>query len=133
MRRKYQAGYTVEAAYVMTIVILAMVILLRTAYEQCQETTAYMKLHQVVYQLRGQEEEYDKDFAAGQWKGSVRRENDQVWGSADHNDEQLEIEMQIHDPEGMMRRLTIVQSQKQEKKNGQYKADGDQLSSGDEK
>ena len=132
MRKNYQASYTVEATYVMSMVIFAVVILIRTGYAQSQEITGSLKLHHRIYQLRGQEEAYRTDFTVGQWMGSACREGDQIWGTVESMGEQLEIRMKTNDPEEMMRRLTIFQSDGQEKTNGEHQTDGDRLPPGDE-
>ncbi len=108
-KKRYKASYTVEASYIMAIVIFALAVLIRSSYAQCQETTGQLKLHHMVYQLRGQETGEEMDFAVGQWDGSVKRERNLIKGRLHGDGWNREIEVQVHAPEEMMRRMTIFQ------------------------
>lgn len=93
------ASYTVEAAYVMTIVLLSMLLLIRTAYERCRENTEMMRLHQMVEYVRCQED--------GQQRGGALRKGDKVYGTMESGGRHREIEAGVHEPENRMRMLTI--------------------------
>jgi hypothetical protein len=109
--KKFSASYTVEASYVMAIVLLSLSVLIRTAYGRYQEETAVMRLHHVVEQLRGQEgeEENGRTFgpSSGGWSGQVKRNSGKVQGSLEGEICSKEIEEQIHEPENMMRKVSI--------------------------
>ena len=64
--KKYKASLTVEASYVMAMVVFALAVLVRTAYSRCVETAEVMKLHWRVEQLRYQEEDREKSLNFGQ-------------------------------------------------------------------
>jgi len=133
--RRYEASYTVEATYIMVMVIFALIILIQTAYMQCQETTGSFKLHNMVCQFRGQEREMETSFVVGQSNGSVVRGAKKVEGVLEYKSQEgerkrQEIEVSIHAPEELMRMMTIFQAE--EMKDGRDKTDGDQLSPGDE-
>ena len=55
--QKLPASMTVEASYVMAIVILALSVLIQTAYRQCHKTTEVMRLHRLIEQLCYEETE----------------------------------------------------------------------------
>ena len=110
-KARYRASYTVEASYIMARVIFALAILIRVSYVQCRETTGQLKLHHMVYRLRGQETEEIVDFTIGQRNGSVNRDQDLIRGSVEEGHGTKEIEVRIHAPEDMMRRMTIFQSE----------------------
>ena len=132
---RYKASYTVEATYIMAMVIFALVSLIQTAYMQCQETTGSFKLHHMVCQFRGQERKMETSFVVGQSNGSVVRGAKKVEGVLEYKSQaserkRQEIEASIHAPEELMRMMTIFQAE--ERKDGRDKTNGDQLSPGDE-
>lgn len=130
-RGSVQASYTVEASYVMTIVILALTLLIQTAYSRCCEETGIMRLHHRVELLRSCEIEAQQavflqpweeqgseswiadmegTFSSQTWSGEVLREEQKIQGNACGDGWQKEITAQIHAPENQMRMLTIFDS-----------------------
>lgn len=97
------ASLTVEASYVMAIVIVALAVLIRTAYSQCARTTDVMKLHWRVEQLRCQEEDQEKAIERGQ----VTRESGRVEGYIKCAGWEKEISAGAHEPEEALRLITI--------------------------
>ncbi len=83
----------------MTIVLLSMSLLIRTAYERCREDTGMMRLHQMVEYVRCQEDE--------QQRGGALRKGDKVYGIIESGSRHREIEAGVHEPENRMRMLTI--------------------------
>lgn len=100
-----EASLTVEASYVMAMVILSLAVLIRTAYSQCARTTAVMKLHWRVEQLLGQEEDQDKALDHGQ----VSREDGKVEGYIRTAGWEKEISVGVHEPEEALRLITIFE------------------------
>ena len=98
-RRGLTASYTVEAAYVMTIVLLSISFLIRTAYGWCMETTGMMRLHHMVEYVRCQEDE--------EQRGGALRKGGKVYGTMESGDRKREIEAGVYEPESRMRILTI--------------------------
>lgn len=109
IRRKHSlpASCTVEASYVMAIVILSLALLIRTAYEQCRETTGVMRLQHIVEFVRCQEDGQQKEFSFQDISGNALRKVDTVYGTAAGSDWKKEIESDVYEPENRMRMLTI--------------------------
>ncbi len=103
------AVMTVEASYVMAIVLLSLACLIGVAYDRCREYTAVMTLHYHVERLRGQEEEKKSDLMFGGWKGQVKREEKQVIGLAEGEGWSKEIMVDIHMPEEFMRKAAAAE------------------------
>lgn len=101
--RKLPAGMTVEASYVMTMVILALAFLIRTAYGRYRRATEVMHLHHVEEQLRYREEEEERVLPDGQ----AVRSSGRVEGYVRQDDWEKEITMKVHEPEELLRKLTI--------------------------
>ena len=110
MKKTYAASYTVEASYVMAIVIFSLAILIKAAYTQCKEQTGVFKLHYVVEQLRGQEAQEELEFLVSQWKGYAVREEGKVEGTLEGSSWTKEIQVSVHNPEKLMRMSTIFQA-----------------------
>lgn len=109
-RKKYSASYTVEASYIMAMVLLALAVLIRAAYTQCREETGIFRLHHVVEQLRGQETQIQKEFSGGTWRGQAHRDETQVMGKVQGQTWEKEIQADVYEPEEMMRMLTIFEA-----------------------
>lgn len=103
--KKYSASLTVEASYVMSIIILALVILVRTAYMRCGKTAEVMRLHCAVEQLRYREEEQKKIFSCGQ----AQRKGSQAEGYIDRGTWKKEIAAKICEPEEFLRRIAAFE------------------------
>ncbi len=105
-RRGPAASGTVEASYVMAIVMLSLSLLIRTAYERCRENTGVMRLHHMVELARCREEEEETEISLPAINGKVLRRGDTVCGAAGRG-WQKEIEAKVHRPENRMRLLTV--------------------------
>lgn len=99
------ASITVEAAYVMVMVILALTIMIQAAYGQCKKTTEVMKLHYIVEQVRHQEEKKNCILPHGQ----VSCNSGQVKGYIHTEAWEKEIVVQVHEPEELLRKMTILE------------------------
>lgn len=117
-RRRYDASCTVEASYVMAMVIFLLAMLIKVSYGKCEEVTGSLRMHHAVYQLRGQEGGDRIEFTAGQWEGSVGREQNRLVGGAGNGKVERKIEMPIHNPEEIMRKMTIVEDVKEQIQQG---------------
>lgn len=99
------ASMTVEASYVMALVIMALAILIKSAYGQCRRTTQIMKLHYAVEQVRSREDLEEKDLSWGRvFKNSAWAE-----GNARIEDWEKQIVIPLHQPEEILRMLTIFE------------------------
>lgn len=99
------ASLTVEASYVMAMVILALAVLIRTAYGQWARTTEVMKLHWRVEQLRYQEEDQERSLGHGQ----VTRESGKVEGYVQTPGWEKAISAGVHEPEEALRIITVFE------------------------
>ncbi len=104
----FSASYTVEASYIMAIVFLSLGVLILAAHDRCREKTAVMRLHHISELVRGQAEENERDVVSGTWNGEAVRRGRKVRGVLDGEEPRLEIELRVHEPENMMRALTIL-------------------------
>lgn len=109
IKKYFKASYTIEAAYIMAITFLALSVFIRTAYEQYEKETGMMRLHHIAEQLRGQEKEEERSVSLGRWKLQVDRDRNEVEGRLEGERGGKEIITKIHDPENMMRMMTILQ------------------------
>ena len=106
------AGITVEASYVMALVLMVLAVLIRTALGQCRYTTQVMRLHHVTEQLRYQETDEERTWSHGQ----VRRKNGHVDGYAKTDGWEKRITEKAHEPEEILRMLTIFQQKEGQQK-----------------
>lgn len=109
-KRKLSASYTVEATYIMAITLLALSVLIRSGYTKYKEETGVMRLHHVVEQIRGQEEKEERSLNIGEYKVEVVPSKDQIAGNLTGLGRQKNIQVKLHEPENMMRMMTIFQS-----------------------
>ncbi len=120
-KRYCRASYTVEASYIMAIVLASLALLIQTAFDRYREETGIMRLHHVVEQLRGQMTETERDLSDASWQGSVRVKDNRIWsldnlpwegpevtGSVEGNGWQKEIRAHVHSPEDMMRMMALA-------------------------
>ena len=91
----------------MAIVLFSLAALIGTAFDRSRETAGTMRLQHALEMMRGQADEERKEFSASAWSGSAEKDGDQVTGSVCGNGWQKEISVHIHEPENMMRMLTI--------------------------
>ena len=103
--KKYKASLTVEASYVMAMVVFALAVLVRTAYSRCVETAEVMKLHWRVEQLRYQEEDREKSLNFGQ----VVKSSGKVEGYIHDGDWEKESAAGVHEPEEALRLITMFE------------------------
>ena len=76
---KIQASYTVEASYIMSMVILSLAVLIRAAYGQYLDKTSLFLMNYAVERLYGQEE---RSFAI--WFRIRKCSADEDSGDRDH-------------------------------------------------
>lgn len=110
-KRKLSASYTVEATYIMTITLLVLSVLIRSGYIRYKEETGIMRLHQIVEQIRGQEEKEGRSLNIGEYKVEIVSSKDQIAGNLTGLGWQKNIQIKLHEPETMMRMMTIFQSE----------------------
>ncbi len=139
-----RASYTVEASYIMAIVLASLAILIQTAFDRYRQETGIMRLHHVVEQMRGQMTETERELTDTAWQGSVQMKDNKIWsldnlpwegpevkGSVEGNGWQKEISAHVHSPEDMMRMMALADllekiSEGEEEDGGTEKS-GDQL------
>ncbi len=109
-RRMVSASYTVEASYVMAIVIFALAVLIQTAYSRCRTETGILRLQHAVEMVRGQGDEKVTQFTVAGMNGFAERTDKAAEGRITGNGWQKEISVNVHKPEAFMRMLTIFQS-----------------------
>lgn len=102
---KLSASITVEASYVMAMVLLALSIMIRTAYVRWEKATEIMHLHHVIEQLRNQEEEQNRLLKHGQ----VRREKETAEGYIRTETWEKRIEAGVYQPEEELRKWSVFQ------------------------
>lgn len=70
---KIQASYTVEASYIMSMVILSLAVLIRAAYGQYLDKTSLFLMNYAVERLYGQEENKSEALQYGSVSGNAVR------------------------------------------------------------
>ena len=103
--RRISASMTVEASYIMAMVLLSLAVLIRTAYFECGKTTKIMQLHWAVERLRIGEEGQEKPLPHGQ----AKRDKDQVKGYIDTGSWEKEIISGVYEPEEMLRKIAAFE------------------------
>ena len=78
---KIQASYTVEASYIMSMVILSLAVLIRAAYGQYLDKTSLFLMNYAVERLYGQEENKSEALQYGSVSGNAVRTKTQVTGT----------------------------------------------------
>lgn len=111
LRRSCEGSYSVEAAFVMGVVLFAMVALIQTAYAQCRQTTGRMRLQEMVEVLRHRESEAGDSLMleAAAYQLQAKKGQFKVKGRAEGDNWSLEIESDRYEPEEFMRLLTLIQ------------------------
>lgn len=128
--RKLSAVYTVEASYVLAIVMLSVAVLIRSAYVQYQDKTSWFLMNNAVERLYGQEEKCRESFGYAAAWGKAERTGTFVSGTIQTSVFSRSIQKRLHEPEEVLWMTTIFQ-----KKKGAGRSDGaneGQLSPGDE-
>lgn len=113
-QKRMAASYSVEASYIMAMTLLALSVLIRSACAEYREETNIMRLHHIVEQFRGWDEDGEKkerQISGGEWKGRINRYEKVVEGILKSRTKDREIEAKIHAPEDMMRMTTIFQTE----------------------
>lgn len=106
-KNRAQASYTVEASYIMAIVILSLALLIHTAYYRCKKETGIMRLHHVVEMARGQGDELETEFDSAGMTGYGERKKEEAAGRIGEDGWEKEISIKVHRPEAFMRMLTV--------------------------
>lgn len=109
--KTYEASYTVEASFIMAIVLFAMVSLIQFTYRQCRQTTGSMRLQEMVEVLRHRESGPGDSLSvdAVPYQIKAKRGLLAVNGHAKGESWNLQIESKIYEPEEFMRLLTLIQ------------------------
>lgn len=95
----------------MAIILLALSVLVRSGYAKYKEETGIMRLHHVVEQIRGQEEKEGRSLNIGEYKVEVVPSKDQIEGNLTGSRWHKNIQVKVHEPENMMRMMTVFQSE----------------------
>ncbi len=102
---KCSASMTVEASYIMGMVILVLAVIIRTAYFQWGKTVETMGLHYIVECLRSREDGQIKTLHHGQ----AERTLEQVEGYIDTGTWKKEITAKIYEPERILRKMAAFE------------------------
>lgn len=103
---RLSASMTVEASYIMAMVILSLAVFIRTAYGRCKMTAEVMELHRAVEQLRFTEENWPEKILP---HGQAKRNQAQVEGYLDTDSWKKEIISGLYEPEEVLRKLTVFE------------------------
>ncbi len=109
LKKTVSASYTVEATYIMAMVLISLSVLIRSGYKMYREETGIMRLHHMVEQVRGREEDDHRNTDIGGWSVEVKRTENQIEGRLTARGWHKQIEEKTHEPENMMRMSTIFQ------------------------
>lgn len=109
--KKYEASYTVEASFIMAIVLFTMASLIQFTYRQCRQTTGNMRLQEMVEVLRHRETAPGDTLSVdgGPYQIEAKRGLLNVRGHVKGENWNLYIESGIYEPEEFMRLLTLIQ------------------------
>lgn len=120
------ASYTIEAAYVMTIVLLALSSLIQLAYQIRRETVSAIYLQQAVEKVRYGEEELrieevqqslnDRTGGAGadqNWKLGIDKKASDITAHGQVGNWKLVMEDEVFDPENWIRMITLLEQKKE--------------------
>lgn len=113
MQGKIQASYTVEASYIMSIVILSLAVLIRAAYGQYRDKTSLFLMNDAVERLYGQENNKNETLQYGLASGNAERTKIQVTGIIRCQDRARSIQKRVHEPEEVLWMMTIFQKNKE--------------------
>ena len=106
MSMRLRGSYTVEAAAVMGIVLMALCILLRTALGWKEDTVGIMKLHETVEYMR-----YHKDLSSlsvPEYRIQVSENGKKVSGQYLGNKRTVRIEHDLYEPEEFIRMISLI-------------------------
>ena len=113
MQGKIQASYTVEASYIMSIVILSLAVLIRAAYGQYRDKTSLFLMNDAVERLYGQENNKNETLQYGLASGNAERTKSQVTGTIRCQDRVRSIQKRVHESEEVLWMMTIFQKNKE--------------------
>ncbi|MBE5982554.1 MAG: hypothetical protein E7248_04540 [Paenibacillaceae bacterium] len=125
MNKRLNGSYTVEAAFVMAVILFSLMISIQSAYRLRDEVAGTMALSESVQRLRHNETESPGDAAkwavnrAGtpfSWKEYQFELNltgnlltgKRIKGTGEGGRWKLELEQQVFDPENFLRKLTLI-------------------------
>ncbi|MTK06758.1 MAG: hypothetical protein F8N38_06730 [Hungatella sp.] len=125
MNKRFNGSYTVEAAFVMAVILFSLMISIQSAYRLRDEVAGAMALAESVQRLRHNETEPTGDAAnwavyrAGtpfSWKEYQFELNlsgnlltgKRIKGTGAGGRWKLELEQQVFDPENFLRKLTLI-------------------------
>lgn len=111
LRKSCEGSYTVEATFVMGVILFAMAALIRTGYGQCRQTTGNMRLQEMVEVLRHRESEAGDILRldAAAYHLQAKKGQFKVKGRVEGGNWSLDIESDRYEPEEFMRLLTLIQ------------------------
>ena len=115
---KIQASYTVEASYIMSMVILSLAVLIRAAYGQYLDKTSLFLMNYAVERLYGQEENKSEALQYGSVSGNAVRTKTQVTGTICGQDHMRSIQKRVHEPEEVLWMMTIFLKNKEAESHG---------------
>lgn len=115
---RIQASYTVEASYIMSIVILSLAVLIRAAYGQYRDKTSLFLMNYAVERLYGQEDKRNESLQYGSASGSAERTKTQVTGTIRYQDRVRSIQKRVHEPEEALWMMTIFQKSEEAESHG---------------
>lgn len=115
----YSASYTIEASYIMAIILGALTILLSAAYDQCRQETGIMRLHHQVELVRGQDDDKKIEFTSGGAAGKCEKKRNEISGEIKGDNWGREISAKAHRPEEFMRMISVFQEESGDKGNGE--------------
>ena len=118
MQGKIQASYTVEASYIMSIVILSLAVLIRAAYGQYRDKTSLFLMNDAVERLYGQENNKNETLQYGLASGNAERTKSQVTGTIRCQDRVRSIQKRAHEPEEVLWMMTIFQKSEEAESHG---------------
>lgn len=125
---QFRGSYTVEAAFIMALVLWAVMVSIQTAYRLRDETTGAMALHEAVLQLcHGEEEEPEAAASAGMeraghpfsWeryefqmklKGNLLTGR-KVEATGNAGSWSMELEQKVFDPENFLRMISLLEQE----------------------
>ena len=125
MKTRLNGSYTIEAAFVMAIILFALMVTIQSAYRLRDEVVGSMALAESVQRLRHNETESLTDASkwavrrAGtpfSWNGyqyEMRESGNlitgrSVTGTGRGGDWELEMKARVFDPENFLRMLTLI-------------------------
>lgn len=103
---RLRGSYTVEAAAVMGIVLMALCVLLQTALGWKEDTVGIMKLHETVEYMR-----YHKDLSSlsvPEYRIQVSENGKKVSGQYPGNKRTVRIEHDLYKPEEFIRMISLI-------------------------